>query len=91
MTNAEEVWVQYHYSAAAVRWIERRFGEAKLLELYEAFSKVKPKVWEPGEVAVESARMREGRVALAEEVVKRVLEGWELDQVDGTMRLELQR
>jgi hypothetical protein len=35
--------------------------------------------------------MREGRVALAEEVVKRVLGGWELDQVDGTMRLELGR
>jgi hypothetical protein len=91
VTNAEEVWVQYHYSAAAVRWIERRFGEAKLLELYEAFARVKPKVWENGEGAVESARMREGRVALAEEVVKRVLGGWELDQVDGTMRLELGR
>lgn len=98
VANADEVWVQYHYSAAAARWIERKFGEAKLLELYAAFAGVKPKVWESSQRGVmqedrgeESEVMKAVRLEMAEGEVVRVLEGWQLDQVDAATRMSLQR
>jgi hypothetical protein len=99
VAQADEVWVQYHYSAAAAWWIERQFGEAKLLELYAAFAGVKPKVWatgrgggeQNGELELESAEVRAERLEMAKREVERVLGGWQLDQVDAATRLSLQR
>lgn len=98
VASGDEVWTQYHYSAAAVRWIEREFGAAKLLELYQAFENVKPKVWE----ATPNGGMEEGvekesepkkalRLEIALREVERVLAGWHLDQVDAATRLSIQR
>ncbi len=96
--NPEEVWVQYHYSAAAVRWIEKQMGAASVMGLYAAFAQTKPKVWEnpepgasSGEPAQESLRMRRSRLETTERLVKQVLNGWELDQVDAAVQMELRR
>ena len=96
--SADEVRTQYQYSAAAVRWISREWGEERLLALYSAFAGMKPRVWqnpEPGkameEREAEPPDMREGRLALAEEAIRRWLPGWGLDQVDAAVRLGLQR
>jgi hypothetical protein len=95
---AEEVRVQYHYSAAAVRWISREFGEETLLRLYAAFAGMKPTVWqnpEPGQSLEqreeEPEAMRQGRLAMTEEAIRRWLPGWGLDQVDAAVRLSIQR
>ena len=96
--DADEVWVQYHYSAAAVRWIEQKWGASKLLELYGAFAGVQPKVWENAplgvfgeERPVESELMKRSRLEMTEQIVKRTLDGWELDQVDTAVQTELRR
>jgi hypothetical protein len=96
--NPEEVWVQYHYSAAAVRWIEKQMGAASVMGLYAAFAQTKPKVWEnpePGasgsEPAQESLRMRRSRLETTERLVKQALNGWKLDQVDAAVQMELRR
>jgi hypothetical protein len=96
--DVDEVWVQYHYSAAAVRWIEREFGEGKLHELYQAFANVKPKVWESTartgfeeDMELESEAKKAIRLEMTIGEVERVLEGWHLDQVDAATRLSLQR
>jgi hypothetical protein len=96
--DVDEVWVQYHYSAAAVRWIEREFGGGKLHELYQAFANVKPKVWESTartgfeeDMELESEAKKAIRLEMTIGEVERVLEGWHLDQVDAATRLSLQR
>lgn len=96
--DAEEVWVQYHYSAATVRWIERKFGESGVMALYAAFGQMKPRVWETAPTGVigeqrpkESLAMRRSRIETADKVVRQVLEGWELDQIDAGVQMELRR
>lgn len=98
VADAEEVWVQYHYSAAAVRWIEKQLGEDSLMELYAAFAQTKPQVWENSAPGVnsedppqESLKMRKSRLELTERQVKKALKGWELDQVDAGVQMELLR
>jgi hypothetical protein len=96
--DAEEIWVQYHYSAAAVKWMERKFGAAKVMALYAAFGLATPEVWEnapPGAIGeerpAESAAMQKSRLDMAEQLVKGTLEGWEMDHVDAGVQLEFRR
>lgn len=92
--SAGEVWTQYHYSAAAVRWIERQFGEEKLLALYEAYSRARPLQWQspaPAADGQETEALKRTRLEIADGVLADTLGGWRLDQVDAATRRDLQR
>ncbi|MCB1224748.1 MAG: hypothetical protein KDK99_02945 [Verrucomicrobiales bacterium] len=93
-TQPEDILVQYQYSGAAVLWLERRLGEEGLLKFYEDFAQRPPDAWKDptlraAETAQEPESLRRARVALADEMLRRWLDGWSMDQVDAAVRVRL--
>jgi hypothetical protein len=94
VTDHQQIWVQYQYSAAVVRWIEKQFGAETLLGLYRAFGEANPRSW-PAPTAGDDRQLRESeeqvafRLELLQSLLPLHLEGWQPEQVDAATRMSL--